>query len=296
MKGFGGFKSSPAQLKENYEKGFKNMSDRQLKNVVKRHEARGTSKKTAFDSVKDAETSMDSLQTAKKELNRRKLNKMDPSGRIRKSTLLPKKSAPTKIKDNYNEGFKEMTTKQLFDVIKRNDRALESGRKEIVKRTQEKGDANSIYQAMTANDSTNAAKRQIQQRIQKGTFDDGSIKKGENPFKMKSPIKADKKLIDIADKMGQKGTDMLKKMFDIPVTRAYKKLKKTKDAYKKVKLPKTSKKVKYPKVAAGVKPMETSTDKLYKNLNRSLKTAKQDKTKTLNFQPVELRYGMRKRK
>ena len=203
MKGFGGFKSSPAQLKENYIKGFKNMSDLQLKNVIKRQEIRGTSKKTAFESIKDAETSLDSLQTAKKELNRRKLDKMDPSGRIRKSTLLPKKSSPTK---------------------------------------------------------------------------------------------ADKKLIDIADKMGQKGTDMLKKVFDIPVTRAYKKFKKAKDAYNKVKLPKTSKKVKYPKVAAGAKPMETSTDKLYKKLNRSLKTTKKDKTRTLNFQPVELRYGMRKRK
>ena len=36
MNNFGGFKSSPAQLKTNYEKGFKNMSDKQLKNVVKR--------------------------------------------------------------------------------------------------------------------------------------------------------------------------------------------------------------------------------------------------------------------
>ena len=203
MKGFGGFKSSPAQLKENYIKGFKNMSDRQLKNVVKRHEARGTSRKTAFESIKDAETSLDSLQTAKKELNRRKLNKMDPSGRIRKSTLLPKKS---------------------------------------------------------------------------------------------SVAKADEKLIDIAANVGKKGNDMLKKMFDIPVTRAYKKFKKAKDAYNKVKLPKTSKKVKYPKVAAGVKPMETSTDKLYKNLNRSLKTTKKDKTRTLNFQPLEVKYGMKKRK
>ena len=275
MKGFGGFKSSPAQLKENYEKGFKNMSDRQLKNVVKRHEARGTSKKTAFDSVKDAETSMDSLQTAKKELNRRKLNKMDPSGRIRRSTLLPKKSAPTKIKDNYNEGFKEMTTKQLFDVIKRNDRALESGRKEIVKRTQEKGDANSIYQAMTANDSTNAAKRQIQQRIQKGTFDDGSIKKGENPFKMKSPIKADKKLIDIADKMGQKGTDMLKEKFGSPsITPKKTRKTKAKQAYKKVSIPKP-KKIKYPKVAKGVRGPVSPTE-----IKLKLPKAKQDKTRT----------------
>ena len=104
----------------------------------------------------------------------------------------------------YMEGFKKMTTKQLFDVVKRNDRALESGRKEIVKRTQERGDANSIYQAMTANDSTNTAKRVIQQRIQKGTFDDGSLKKGENPFKMKgfggfgnSPAKQKYKLGDV---------------------------------------------------------------------------------------------------
>ena len=98
----------------------------------------------------------------------------------------PGQKSPAKaIGDKYMEGFKKMTTKQLFDVVKRNDRALESGRKEIVKRTQEKGDANSIYQAMTANDSTNAAKRVIRQRIQKGTFDDGSLKKGENPFKMK---------------------------------------------------------------------------------------------------------------
>ena len=98
----------------------------------------------------------------------------------------PGQKSPVKaIGDKYMEGFKKMTTKQLFDVVKRNDRALESGRKEIVKRTQERGDANSIYQAMTANDSTNAAKRVIRQRIQKGTFDDGSLKKGENPFKMK---------------------------------------------------------------------------------------------------------------
>ena len=98
----------------------------------------------------------------------------------------PGQKSPAKaVGSNYMEGFKKMTTKQLFDVVKRNDRALESGRKEIVKRTQEKGDANSIYQAMTANDSTNAAKRVIRQRIQKGTFDDGSLKKGENPFKMK---------------------------------------------------------------------------------------------------------------
>ena len=33
-----------------------------------------------------------------------------------------------------------------------------------------------------------------------------------------------------------------------------------------------------------------------KNLSKSLKTTKRDKTKTLNFQPVELTYGMKKRK
>ena len=96
MKGFKGF-SSPAKLRENYIKGFKNMSDKQLENVIKRQKARGTSKNTAFENVRDAETSIDSLQTAQKELNRRKLNKMDPSGRIRNSKLGPKKSSATKV-------------------------------------------------------------------------------------------------------------------------------------------------------------------------------------------------------
>ena len=90
----------------------------------------------------------------------------------------------------YIEGFKNMTSKELFDVVKRNDRGLESGRKEIVKRTQEKGDANSIYQAMTANDSTNTAKQVIRHRINKGTLmDDGSLKEGENPLNYRSPVK-----------------------------------------------------------------------------------------------------------
>mgnify|MGYP003111120712 CR=1 FL=1 len=206
MKGFGGFKSSPAQLKTNYKKGFENMTNKELKAVVNRHKDRGSSRKTAFNSEKEAEISIDSLNTAKKELNRRKLDKMDPSGRIRKSRLLPKKSSPTK---------------------------------------------------------------------------------------------ANKNLVDIAGEIGKKGNDMLKKMFDTPVTRAYKKFKKAKDAYKNVKLPKTpktSKKVKYPKVGAAIKPAQTSTDKYFKNLNTSLKTTKRDKTKTLNFQPVELTYGMKKRK
>ena len=97
----------------------------------------------------------------------------------------PGQKSPTKaIGSKYMEGFKNMSSKQLFDVIRRNDRALESGRKEIVKRTQERGDANSIYQAMTANDSTNAAKQVIRHRLQKGTLRDGSLK-DLNPFKMK---------------------------------------------------------------------------------------------------------------
>ena len=197
MKGFGGFKSSPAQLKQNYEKGFKNMSDLQLKNVIKRQKARGNSRKTAFESIKDAETSIDSLQTAQKELNRRKLDKMDPSGRIRKSTLLPKK---------------------------------------------------------------------------------------------RSVAKADKKLIDIAANVGKKGNEMLKKMFDIPVTRAYNKLKKTKDVYKKIKLSKKPK-IKYPKVAKAIKKPTSSTDLYFDKLRKDLNITKQDKTRTLkklNFQPTEL--------
>ena len=97
----------------------------------------------------------------------------------------PGQKSPAKaIGSKYMEGFKNMSSKQLFDVIRRNDRALESGRKEIVKRTKERGDANSIYQAMTANDSTNAAKQVIRHRIEKGTLRDGSLK-DLNPFKMK---------------------------------------------------------------------------------------------------------------
>ena len=162
MRGFGGFKSSPAQLKENYIKGFKNMSDKQLKNVIKRQEIRGTSKKTAFESIKDAETSIDSLQTAKKELERR-----------------AKKSSPTK---------------------------------------------------------------------------------------------ADKKLIDIADKMGQKGTDMLKDKFSLPsITPKKTRRTKAKEAYKKVRIPK----VKYPKVAKGVRGPVSPTD-----IKIKLPKAKQDKTRT----------------
>jgi len=203
MKGFGGFKSSPAQLKTNYKKGFEKMSDKELKGVVNRHKDRGTSRKTAFNSEKEAEMSIDSLTTAKNTLRLRKLDKMDPSGRIRKSKLLPKKSSPTR---------------------------------------------------------------------------------------------ADKKLIDIAANVGKKGNDMLKKMFEVPVVRTYKKFKKAKDAYKKVKIKNT---VKNPRVAAAIKPSKSKTDILYGGLNRSYTKAKKDKTRTLNFQNIELsqmKASIRKRK
>jgi hypothetical protein len=128
--------------------------------------------------------------------------------------------------------------------------------------------------------------------------------KGFGGFKS-SPTKKNQKLIDIADKMGQKGTDMLKKMFDIPVTRAYKRFKKAKDAYKEVTLPKTAKPkaIKYPKVAKGVKKPVSSTDLYFDKLKKDLNVAKQDKTRTLknklNFQTTELgqmKASIRKRK
>jgi hypothetical protein len=128
--------------------------------------------------------------------------------------------------------------------------------------------------------------------------------KGFGGFKS-SPTKKNQKLIDIADKMGQKGTDMLKKMFDIPVTRAYKRFKKAKDAYKEVTLPKAtkSKAIKYPKVAKGVKKPVSSTDLYFDKLRKDLNIAKQDKTRTLknklNFQTTELgqmKASIRKRK
>jgi len=86
MKGFGGFKASPTKLNKEYEQGFKKMTDKELKDVVKRQKAKGTSKKTAFSNVKEAETSRDSLNTAQNTLRLRKLDKMDPSGKIRKSS------------------------------------------------------------------------------------------------------------------------------------------------------------------------------------------------------------------
>jgi|14_taG_2_1085336.scaffolds.fasta_scaffold10097_2 hypothetical protein len=89
MKGFGGFKASPTKLNKEYEQGFKKMTDKELKDVVKRQKQKGTSKETAFSSIKEAETSRDSLNTAQNTLRLRKLDKMDPSGKIRKS-------APTK--------------------------------------------------------------------------------------------------------------------------------------------------------------------------------------------------------
>lgn len=210
MRGFGGFKDSATKLKTNYKKGFEKMSNKELKGVVNRHKDRGTSRKTAFNSEKEAEISMDSLNTAQNTLRLRKLNKMDPSGRIRKSRLGPKK---------------------------------------------------------------------------------------------KSPLPADKKLIDIAAKMGKKGNDMLKKMFDIPAVRAYKQLKKTKDAYKKVKMKKNIKKtVKYPKIAKAIKKPVSSTDLYLEKLRKNLNITKKDKTRTLkplNFQTTELgqmKASIRKRK
>jgi len=122
MKGFGGFKSSPTQLKTNYKKGFEKMSDKQLKGVVNRHKNRGTSRKTAFNSEKEAEMSIDSLNTAKNTLRLRKLDKMDPSGRIRKSKLGPKKTSPLPadkklidIASNIGKKGNDML-KKMFDV------------------------------------------------------------------------------------------------------------------------------------------------------------------------------------
>ena len=86
MKGFGGFKASPTKLNKEYEQGFKKMTNKELKDVVKRQKAKGTSKETAFSNVKEAETSRDSLNTAQNTLRLRKLDKMDPSGKIRKSS------------------------------------------------------------------------------------------------------------------------------------------------------------------------------------------------------------------
>ena len=86
MKGFGGFKASPTKLNKEYEQGFKKMTNKELKGVVKRQKAKGTSKETAFSNVKEAETSRDSLNTAQNTLRLRKLDKMDPSGKIRKSS------------------------------------------------------------------------------------------------------------------------------------------------------------------------------------------------------------------
>ena len=181
MRGFGGFKSSPAQLKTNYKKGFENMTNKELKAVVNRHKDRGSSRKTAFNREKEAVISMDALNTAKKELNRRKLDKMDPSGRIRKSRLLPKKS---------------------------------------------------------------------------------------------SPAQKNQKLIDKAAKMGKKGTDMLKKMFNIPVTRTFNKFKRADELYKGINLGKRPKSIKYPKVAAGVKGAKSLTDIKYESAQAKVKKKK----------------------
>jgi len=134
---------------------------------------------------KEAKITVGRPVQVKQPLNKKSTNKMKKESALKMKG--PGKKSPAKAMGGgkYIEGFKKMTTKKLFDVVKRNDRGLESGRKEIVKRTKERGDANAIYQAMTANDSTNTAKRVIRHRIKKGTFDDGSLKPGENPFKMK---------------------------------------------------------------------------------------------------------------
>jgi len=67
-----------------------------------------------------------------------------------------------------------------------------------------------------------------------------------------SPVKKNKKLIDIADKKGQKGTDMLKKAFgNIPVSRLYSKFQKARNKFKKI----TAKKsITSPKIA-NITPM-----------------------------------------
>ena len=104
MKGFGGFKASPTKLNKEYEQGFKKMTDKELKDVVKRQKAKGTSKETAFSNVKEAEASRDSLNTAQNTLRLRKLDKMDPSGKIRKS-------APTKANQKLIDIASEMGKK-----------------------------------------------------------------------------------------------------------------------------------------------------------------------------------------
>lgn len=104
MKGFGGFKASPTKLNKEYEQGFKKMTDKELKDVVKRQKEKGTSKETAFSNVKEAEASRDSLNTAQNTLRLRKLDKMDPSGKIRKS-------APTKANQKLIDIASEMGKK-----------------------------------------------------------------------------------------------------------------------------------------------------------------------------------------
>jgi len=99
-----------------------------------------------------------------------------------------------------------------------------------------------------------------------------------------SPMKKDKSLIKAADQIGQKGTDMLKKMFsNTPASRIAHKFRKARKAYKKLKL---NKKVTIPKVTNMIKKPK---DILLGGLNTSYKTAKTDKTRTrLNFQSTEL--------
>tara|TARA_R100001015_G_C4580664_1_gene137208 strand:- start:199 stop:954 length:756 start_codon:yes stop_codon:yes gene_type:complete len=226
MKGFGGFKSSPNKLKQNYEKGFKNMSDLQLKNVIKRNKARGNSKETAFESIKDAETSIDSIQTAQKELERR-AKKSSPA-KAMGGYDIREKMKPGLNKENVKkiqEGIKNYSDDELAGVIKRNLYPNYNFRNTV-------GSAGA--------DSTQAAINIIKQK--------------------RSPAKKNEKLIEKAASMGKKGTEMLKKVFDIPVTRAYRGLSNPTLGFK------PRKKVKYPKIAEGVKPSTSKTDQEVKAL------------------------------
>ena len=112
MKGFGGFKNSESDKKtSNYQKGFDNMTNKELEGVVKRHKDRGTTRDNAFDSIKEAEISRDSLNTAQNTLRIRKLNKMDPSGRIRNSGMWPGKGSPIEYNESLIEKARKMGKK-----------------------------------------------------------------------------------------------------------------------------------------------------------------------------------------
>ena len=97
--------------------------------------------------------------------------------------------------------------------------------------------------------------------------------KGFGGFKS-SPAQKNQKLIDKAANMGKKGTDMLKKMFNIPVTSTFNKFKKAGELYKGVNLSKRPKSIKYPTVAAGVKKAKSLTDIKYEPLQAKGKKKK----------------------